>query len=292
VEAASPPFHGGEVAVAYKTVALTATGGVQPYTWTLGAGTLPNGLSLSSDGHVAGTPTHAGHFSFTVVVSDSGGGKASLNASATIVAALTANFLRACGSAGKCSVEQGCVSVCGGFGYQGGGSAPYSYNLTGGSVPPGTYQYGLSLAGKFTTTGTFNFKATLTDGFGATASLSPTFTVFSHISLSGGSCLTYSTCSTTLAYSGGTPGASPAVRVTTWVGNAPCTSPNYPSPCPAPPITAIVKAGYILINVGDPTQYPHPIGIYTMILTDHSLCGSGTYCSSTAFLKIDLYSAG
>jgi Putative Ig domain len=169
----TPPFHAGEVAVAYNPVAMTATGGVQPYTWSVGAGALPDGLSLGSDGQVTGTPTRAGPFSFMVVVADSAGAKASLNASVPIVAALTVGFLRTCGSGGKCSVEQGCVSVCGGFGSQGGGAGPYSYNLTRGSVPPGTSLRGLSLNGKFTTTGTFNFKAPSQTGLARQQALAP-----------------------------------------------------------------------------------------------------------------------
>jgi len=289
VEAASPPFHGGEVAVAYKTVALTTTGGVQPYAWTLGAGALPNGLSLGTDGHVTGTPTKAGHFSFTIVVSDSGGGKASLNGSATIVSALTANFLRACGSAGKCSVEQGCNSACGGFGYQGGGSAPYSYNLTGGSMPTGTYQYGLSLAGKFTTTGTFNFKATLTDGYGATASLSPTFTVFPHISVAGATitCF-YPGCGgasnyppAALAYTGGS--GTPSARVSSWK----FVCDPSPAGCgvrPAP--TVSVAGGSASITVAGSAGGSGYTGSFTLTLTDGSLCAAGTHCSVSATVNV------
>jgi hypothetical protein len=277
MEAASPPFHGGEVAVPYKTVGLMATGGVQPYTWTLGAGALPGGLSLSTEGHVTGTPTKAGHFSFTIVVSDSGGGKASLNAAATIVPALTVNFLRACGSTGKCSVEQGCVSVCGGFGYQGGGSAPYSYKLTGGSVPPGTYQYGLSLAGKFTATGTFNFKATLTDGYGATASLSPTFTVFPHIALASGSCdRVFTPCSLQLKITGGAPGGTPTVTIASVAAHSGGCWPGAPTPLP--PYTLSVGGGYVSLNIPRPgSGYG---ALWTLIVTDKSLCAAGSYCSS------------
>ena len=49
---------------------LAATGGTKPYTWSISAGALPTGLSLSSDGIVAGTPTDAGSFTFTVRVTD------------------------------------------------------------------------------------------------------------------------------------------------------------------------------------------------------------------------------
>src|SRR5271166_7156151 len=50
---------------------LVATGGTQPYTWTIDSGALPAGLSLSADGVISGTPTTAGMSSFTVRVTDS-----------------------------------------------------------------------------------------------------------------------------------------------------------------------------------------------------------------------------
>ena len=54
------------------SAALTATGGVAPYSFTLGNGTsLPAGLTLSSAGSISGTPTTAGSANFTVDVTDS-----------------------------------------------------------------------------------------------------------------------------------------------------------------------------------------------------------------------------
>lgn len=50
---------------------LQASGGISPYTWALSSGTLPPGLTLSSNGQLAGTPTTAGSFTFTVAVMDS-----------------------------------------------------------------------------------------------------------------------------------------------------------------------------------------------------------------------------
>ena len=50
---------------------LTATGGVTPYTYSITAGALPAGLSLSaSTGEISGTPTTVGASSFTVTVTD------------------------------------------------------------------------------------------------------------------------------------------------------------------------------------------------------------------------------
>jgi len=50
---------------------LTATGGVSPYTWSVSAGSLPNGLSLSAGGTISGTSTTLGTSTFTVQVEDS-----------------------------------------------------------------------------------------------------------------------------------------------------------------------------------------------------------------------------
>ena len=58
------------VGAAYSA-ALTATGGKQPYRWTLAAGALPGGLSLASNGLISGTPTASGNFPVTVSVQDS-----------------------------------------------------------------------------------------------------------------------------------------------------------------------------------------------------------------------------
>ncbi len=52
------------------TATLAATGGSQPYTWSLQAGTLPAGITLSSAGVLSGTPTAAGDAAIVVRVTD------------------------------------------------------------------------------------------------------------------------------------------------------------------------------------------------------------------------------
>ncbi len=50
---------------------LTQNGGIAPLTWSITTGSLPSGLSLTgSTGVIAGTPTIAGTYNFTVQVSD------------------------------------------------------------------------------------------------------------------------------------------------------------------------------------------------------------------------------
>src|SRR5260370_15491796 len=113
LQASSAPFHVGEVGIGYGTVALSAIGGVQPYTWSISAGALPDGLTLGSDGSVAGTPSSAGNFSFTIQVADSGGSTATVSGKIGIAAHLSAGLIAACAT--QCSVEIGCVCVSGPF---------------------------------------------------------------------------------------------------------------------------------------------------------------------------------
>ena len=69
---------------AYSTT-LAASGGTPPYTWSIGSGALPGGLTLNgATGAIAGTPQAAGAFNFTVKVTDS--------AQATATAPLSLNI--------------------------------------------------------------------------------------------------------------------------------------------------------------------------------------------------------
>jgi Putative Ig domain len=61
----------GTVGTSYHSI-FTATGGVPPYSWSQAGGTLPPGLSIGATaGDIAGTPTTAGMWNFSVQVSDS-----------------------------------------------------------------------------------------------------------------------------------------------------------------------------------------------------------------------------
>jgi len=63
----APPA--GQVGVAYSNQ-LAVTGGTSPFTWSVSAGTLPPGLTLSTSGLLSGTPTTVGSSTFTVKVVD------------------------------------------------------------------------------------------------------------------------------------------------------------------------------------------------------------------------------
>src|SRR6266581_1589716 len=59
----------GPVNVSYSQ-ALSATGGKQPYSWSVSSGALPTGLTLSSGGAISGTPQNRGTSTFTARVQD------------------------------------------------------------------------------------------------------------------------------------------------------------------------------------------------------------------------------
>jgi hypothetical protein len=76
----------GHVLTAYSST-LQATGGTPPYTWSLSSGLLPNGLTISSNGTISGTPALAGLFTFVIHLGDSAGAAASTTLSIDIAAA-------------------------------------------------------------------------------------------------------------------------------------------------------------------------------------------------------------
>ena len=109
---------------------LSASGGTQPYTWTMIGGTLPAGLTLAN-GAISGTPTVNGNFLLTVQVNDSQSRTASRNFNLTILAPpelklnLASNMEALKGTA---------------FNYQPsatGGVGPYTWSIASGSLPGG-----------------------------------------------------------------------------------------------------------------------------------------------------------
>ena len=284
LQASSTPFHGGEVGVAYATVALAATGGVAPYAWTVSTGALPPGLTLGPDGSVSGNPTGAGSFSFTIQVADAGSSTASLPAVIGVAAPLSAGLIPGC--AQYCRVELGCVSVCGGFGQQSGGVGPYSYNLTQGPLPAGTSLSGLSLSGTFGgLSGYLKFTVQVTDAMGARATISPTFWMYQRISLAGNTCTGRAGCKVTLAYTGGTPGPQPSAAPIGWVGSNSCGS-VAPLPCPQPGFAVTYQPGLVMVVLTYQANYPATFGTLTVQITEGNLCASGVHCSSSAAVSV------
>lgn len=69
IAVATATLPSGSVGASYQAL-LTSSGGTGSATWLLAGGALPDGLTLGSDGTIAGTPAASGAFSFTVQVTD------------------------------------------------------------------------------------------------------------------------------------------------------------------------------------------------------------------------------
>src|SRR5581483_5809907 len=143
---------------------ITASGGTAPYSWAFTAGSLPSGLSLNaSNGAIAGTPSSANTYNFTVQVTDAAGATASNPFTLTITTTSLPN-----GTVGS-SYSQSITAS--------GGTAPYSWAVTSGSLPPGlslNASNGL-IAGTPSAADTYNFTVQAKDASSATAT--QTFTV-------------------------------------------------------------------------------------------------------------------
>jgi len=290
LQASGPGFHVGEVGVGYSPVALTAGGGVEPYKWTVSAGSLPSGLVLGTDGSVSGNPTSAGNFAFTIQAADSGDSTATINGTIGIAAPVTASLIPSC--AQYCRVELGCVTVCGPFGSLSGGVAPYNYALSQGPLPAGTSLSGLALTGTFVgQSGYLKFTVQVTDALGAGTTIAPTFWMYTHISLSSAGCYgNFNTgCTVQIPISGGVPGGTPSVTLLANSPNTQVPPPPYnqgtcwPQTPPAPkPGWLTASGGYVIVTIP-----PNPLGntsgyggVWTVQLTDHTYCAESAYCTS------------
>lgn len=164
---APPNPPAATVGAAYSQSLASASGGAAPYTYAVASGRLPAGLSLASNGTLSGTPTAGGNFSFTVTATDSSSGTGPFSASSGALT-LTVN-------APAIAISPGSVpnpSVASAYSQAltaSGGTAPYTYAISAGSLPAGMSlgSDGL-LSGTPTAAGTFNLTVTATDSSSGT----------------------------------------------------------------------------------------------------------------------------
>ncbi|MFN8587718.1 MAG: putative Ig domain-containing protein [Candidatus Eisenbacteria bacterium] len=162
----------GVAGVAYSQT-LTASGGTAPYTFTLLAGALPDGLELGAGGELGGTPTQTGTFGFTVGVTDAAG----VPGTRVYTLAVT------CGPITVAPTSLPFAQV--GVPYAQMLTAtsaltPVTWSVTSGALPAGLTLHPLTgmLAGTPTAAGFASFTATATDPAGCTGSESYGLSVF------------------------------------------------------------------------------------------------------------------
>ena len=164
-----PPLFNGTIGTAYLQT-FSGSGGIKPYTWSILSGNT-GGLTLDpNSGALAGTPQTAGTYTFTLQLADSAGAKVSASFSVTVAPPTLTIVTGASLAAGTVGVSYSqSFSVVG-------GTTPYTWSLSSGSVPGLTFNATqATLAGTPTTPGTFTFTLQANDAGGLTATR--TFTV-------------------------------------------------------------------------------------------------------------------
>jgi hypothetical protein len=140
---------------------LTASGGSGVgQQWSVSSGSLPAGVTLSQDGTLTGTPTVSGTFTFTVKVIDNGGATATKQETITIADALLASLPPV--RVAEVSIPYSSTLTATG------GTAPYTWALTTGSLPTGLTLDAATgaVTGTPTVKGNVRFTVTVTDANG------------------------------------------------------------------------------------------------------------------------------
>jgi len=152
--------------------AITAQTGFAPYTFTVAAGALPGGLTLSPAGVLSGTPSATGNFSFTAAVADRDGVPGTR--------AYTMNVACPVISLAQVSLPDAQKNVAYAQTFTAsGGTPPYRFSISAGTLPSGlTLAPNGDLAGVPTVNGTYLFTVTATDAFNCSGSAPFTLSVF------------------------------------------------------------------------------------------------------------------
>ncbi|TAG06387.1 MAG: choice-of-anchor D domain-containing protein, partial [Cytophagia bacterium] len=153
----------GNVGAVYTSTSVVATGGAAPYTYTVTSGTsLPLGLTLSPAGVISGTPTTIGTLNVNITATDANGCNGSTFYLITVNAACTAITIT------PTTLNAGIIGT---FYNQTltstGGTAPYSYTVTTGTLPTGlTLDASGSITGTTTAIGSSTFSVRVVDAIG------------------------------------------------------------------------------------------------------------------------------
>ena len=147
----------GVVGVAYTTTTLAATGST-PITWTRKSGSLPNGLTLSSNGVISGTPTTAGNYPFTIEAkNDYGTDSKDYTVTVSGVAPTITTASLPNGVVGVAYTTTTLAAT---------GSTPITWSVSG-TLPPGLSLSNDVISGTPTAAGTYSFTVTATNNYGS-----------------------------------------------------------------------------------------------------------------------------
>jgi large repetitive protein len=138
---------------------LSVTSGVNPVTWSITSGTLPGGLSLNSaTGTISGQPTTPGSSTFTLKVTDSSNPAQSGTSSSTLNVYAPLAISSTVPDAVANQPYNGELTATG-------GSAPFTWVITAGSLPQGLTLDSATgkITGTPTTGGTVSFTVQATD---------------------------------------------------------------------------------------------------------------------------------
>lgn len=152
-----------EVGVPFSKT-FTATGGSGSYTWAVGSGALPAGVTLDkTKGTISGAPQSAGNFAFAMTATDSEGRDETANVALTVVPRLAIRTLRLTPARVGRAYELTLRTA--------GGAGPFTWKVVKGKLPVGV-RFDRS-RGAFVGTphraGTFRLTVEATDAFGAKA---------------------------------------------------------------------------------------------------------------------------
>jgi hypothetical protein len=164
--------------IPYTPNTIQESGGTAPFTWSIFAGALPPGLTLTTSGAaggtISGTATTAGTYNFTVKIVDKNGNygtqqfslKVLIFVSESVPSTVTSTIPTATAAIPYSNVIQ-----------QYGAVGAVTWTVTSGALPPGNLTLTTGNAGNGvvsgtpTTAGNYNFTATATDSSGNTGSL-------------------------------------------------------------------------------------------------------------------------
>ncbi len=139
------------------SASIQASGGATPYAFSIASGQLPPGLTLSSGGSLSGVPSQSGDFAFTVRVTDRAGYRAERELSLRVQ--LRPQILTEALPDGRAGEPYSATLSAS-------GRTPFTWSLSGGSLPPGlslNAQTG-AITGTPTQPGTFTLEVTVSDG--------------------------------------------------------------------------------------------------------------------------------